>query len=202
MMSNSHPAIGERTSLYQHGYAYCQDGCGKITRLLITEAHPKGVWASYTEEHEPKPDAFEPDNFPTEIVSKQAESQTKMPRRSTSENPDSKDFAKEDVRRAVDPTTLKSTGYGHRPNARKEAPFTLPTKSYVDKQLLDLYLELKGKHEQLLLNVDLARLGIEGVIGWIDEIWKGSEDGKRLVVDRLRSAISTLKSMHDEKRGK
>ena len=196
--------MGKRTPLYPHGYGYCQDGCGKITRLIITEASPNGVWASYIENHQPERDALQSESSSREIVPPQTETKTPIPAHSPiSGIAESEDFAKECARRAVDPTTLKSTGYGHRPKARKEAPFTLSPKSYVetDKKLLDLYLNLKGQHEQLLLNVDLMRLDIEGVINWIDEIWKGSEDGKRLVIDRLRTAISTLKSMHDKKRG-
>lgn len=114
-----------------------------------------------------------------------------------------KTLLKDDTRRVVDPTTLKSVGYGHRPTARKEVPLSFPSRSYVatDQPLLDLYLELKDKHEKLLLNVEVTCLDIEGVIKWIDEIWKGSEDGKPLVIDRLRTAISTLKSMHFKKSG-
>ena len=97
----------------------------------------------------------------------------------------------------IDPTTLKSSGFGHRPSAPKnKEPLSLTPKGYITEhqELLDLYLDLNFKQQQLLLEVQVLRRNIEMTLKLIKDLWKGSEKGKQLVMEKLREALTSLES--------
>jgi hypothetical protein len=201
-MSDSNPRIGEATPLYPFGYAFCQCGCGHITKL-----NPDGVWASYIEGHE---STWKPSNadMPQEDkLTKQLDIQfvEDQVTRSTVESVSSKQLSspsakeKEDFIglkggvggvRVIDPATLKA---GERlPRITiKESPPSLSRKSFVapDRPLLELYMDLVRKHEILELQMKAACLNLENATTLIKNLWTGSASGKELVIEKLQAVL-------------
>ena len=73
-------------------------------------------------------------------------------------------------------------------------------KTYVDpdKTLVDLYLELSNKHQKAILEVETLVLELDMVAKLVKDFWKGSEEGKQTLLEKLNGVISRLRSFYEK----
>ena len=75
---------------------------------------------------------------------------------------------------------------------QEHAVSSAPKRNFApDQGLIDSYRELLLDHAELRREIQLLRAGVESVIRHIDDFWQGDDSTKALVIEQLRTALSS-----------
>ncbi len=214
------PEFDQRTPEYPYGYGRCQCGCNEISQMEHTQSRPEWVWKSYLDGHEPKPAGHAQEsareNTRNEVnVASLAGSKDDFPAPSKLTGEPVSNAVMENYPsngRTPEPTFGQKTrlypfGYGYcqcgcgGPTQRYASgiyPMYLSSHhGTADKSRLEVdphFSELQHKYNLLSSEMDLLRLDIERIAEMIDQVWEGSDETKRFILEKLKSSLSESKS--------
>ena len=174
------PEFDQKTPDYPYGYGRCQCGCNQLSQMEKTPSHSDWVWKRYLDGHEPK------------TAGHAEESAREKTRAET--NVAASDALANSARPSPAPTgarVLTEARPDYSSNKGTPEPgFGQTTRPAGDPR----FSELEIKFHLLWSEVDLLRNNIESVGDLIERLWEGSDDTKRLILDKLKESLSKLKS--------
>ena len=214
------PEFDQRTPDYPYGYGRCQCGCNEISQMTRTQSHPEWVWKSYLDDHEPKPaghtqeSARENTRTDLNLAASDASADNARP----SPTPTGAHVSTEarttysSNKGTPEPTFGQKTrlypfGYGYcqcgcgGPTQRHGSgiySMYLPGHhGTADKPRPEgdpYFSELQIKYNLLSSEMDLLHNNIEGIGELLERLWEGSDETKRLILEKLKSSLSEAKS--------
>ncbi len=208
----------QKTPDYPYGYGRCQCGCNQVSNMERT--HSEWVWKSYLDGHAPRPTNLAQDASLEETTNdvdvKSVEAiQDNDPASSLNIGAPISSEARDTYSpsaRTPEPsfgqkTRLYPFGYGYCHCGCRGPTPRHPSGIYsmylpghhgtTDKSRAggDPHIsELQHTYNLLSAEMDLFRLNIERVTEMIEQLWEGSDETKRLILEKLKSALSEIKA--------
>jgi hypothetical protein len=168
------PILGEKNSMYPHGYGFCQCGCEKLTQM--DSAHK---WIAYIDGHQPIQVTGKWQAPPTDNLQK-------LPHEISGCENDSKSGKVS----PEDDVVIQEFNV----SKLKFSPLTVvgPSRRYIyaERGLLDAYIELHGQYGELQRQMAVIKIEVTHAATLVDEFWAEGDEPKNVLAEKLKLILS------------